>query len=335
VTPEQQTEELKRVAHSPELNRLHADIRFEVARDLHNFRAREKELSAKSADKLLMMYMNWRFRLIHAHPRGIYLSAELCSKRRSNDSLLTLFQNGFDRLIKMIAAGEDLTDCLSPRVRQKPYRLDPDSKKINDQKHLDLLLNEQGIHHLHLPGSKNAPILFAIFEREHAFILDIASHDDWSTDRLARISYRNWGQRHFVVLKMDRLVSGRGDTVNLKDHERVFVRNCATNTSIKIEENLFVFPRTGGLAANGYSASVVRQCNKICNSLAFFGIRRHRPGFSEYFERRAGKPLPENPEFRFRFLETPQEWAYAIIEEKTLFPFLLPDGFGVVGVNCS
>jgi hypothetical protein len=67
----------------------------------------------------------------------------------------------------------------------------------------------------------------------------------------------------------------------------------------------------------------------IWNSLPFFVIRTHRPGFAEYFEQRSGKLLPENPEFHFRFWDTKEEWEYAIVEEKSGVSFVLPHYFGV------
>ena len=39
----------------------------------------------------------------------------------------------------MIKSGEDLTDLLSSRLRQKPYQLEPNFESLKDEKHLDLL----------------------------------------------------------------------------------------------------------------------------------------------------------------------------------------------------
>jgi hypothetical protein len=58
-------------------------------------------------------------------------------------------------------------------------------------------------------------------------------------------------------------------------------------------------------------------------------IRRNRPGFKDYFEQQSGKPLPENPEFHFRFWTTGEDWEYAIVEEKSAVGFVLPHYFGV------
>jgi hypothetical protein len=339
MTPEERKAELELAGTSTELNQLGEDIRAEVRRYLPKFGARREQLLANSPDQLLMIYMNWRSRLIHPHPRAVHISSEISARRKSNDPLFAQFHKEIDELINMIETGKDLTDLLSSRLEQKPYELEPDFEKLKDEKHIDLLLNEQGIHHLHLPGlqsRENTPILFCIFELESAFLLDIARHDDWSTDRLARISYGNWGQRHFAETKIDRLCVNSGTSIELEDWQRVNVRNAGVNTPIQIEKGLFVFPRMGGgLTANGFSGSIVTRCNAIWNSLILFEIRRRRPAFVEYFRQRTGKALPENPEFHFHFIDTGREWSYAIVEEKTLGGFLLPDYFGVAGMRNS
>jgi hypothetical protein len=332
MTPDERKAEIDSLNDSAELDRLYDDIRTEVSRDLRNFRAREEELSAIATDQLLMMYMNWKFRQIHPHPRKVLLSAEILNRKQSNDPLIKPFEKQFDRLMDMIGAGEDLTPLLSRAVLYKPYELKPNFARLKDERHLDLLLNEQGIHHLHLPTleqKKGTPIVFGIFDRHEAFLLDVAPNDDWSSDRLARISYSNWPQRHFFQLQIDGLADNQGTRITLTDQQRVSVRNNAINTPIEIDNGLFVRPRAGGLAANGYSGSVVRRAIDIWNSLPLFVIRSRRPGFAEYFEQQFGKPLPANPDFRFRFLDVNEDWQYAIVEGDMAAAFLLPNYFGV------
>jgi hypothetical protein len=247
MTPDERKAEIDSLKDSPELDRLHNDIRTEVSRDLPHFRAREKELSVMAPDQLLMMYMNWKFRQIHSHPRKVLLSAELLNRKQTGDALLEPFEKEFDRLTEMIVAGEDLTSLLSRDIIYKPYELKPDFMQLKDEKHLDLLLNEQGIHHLHLPTlerKKGTPIVFGIFDRHEAFLLDVAPHDDWSSDRLARISYNNWPQRHFFRLAIDRLVDHQGAPITLTDQQRVSVRNNAINTPIEIEKDLYCVPKS-------------------------------------------------------------------------------------------
>lgn len=332
MTPDERKAEIDMLEDSPELYRLYDDIRTEVSRDLRHFRAREEQLSAMAPDELLMMYMNWKFWQIHPHPRKVLLSTELLNRKQTNDALLKPVEKQFEQLVEMIVAGNDLTPLLSPDILYKPYELTPDFARLKDEKHLDLLLNEQGIHHLHLPTlerKKGTPIVFGIFDHHEAFLVDVASHDDWSSDRLARISYSTWPQRHFFRLPIGGLVDDQGVQITLTDEQRVFVRNNAINTPIEIEKGIFVRPRTCGLAANGYSHSVVRRAIDIWNSLSLFVIRSRRQGFAEYFEQQFRKPLPANPNFHFRFWDAHKDWQYAIVEESTPTAFLLPNNFGV------
>jgi hypothetical protein len=261
-------------------------------------------------------------------------SAELSERIRTNDELYERVESHLRDLAKIITDGEDLLsrNVLSPAIVRKPYELSPDFSDLNHEGHLDLLLNEQGIHNLHLPGlepKKGAPIVFAIFEPSLAFLLDLAGHDEYQTDRFARISSGNWPDRHFRKIHADALVDGKGNEINLNDQQRTDVRNRAINTPIKISDNTYVLPRAGGVAANGFAKIVISKGVAIWNSLRCFAIRRNRARFDEYYSEVTGRRLPEDPVFRFRFLETKTEWEYAILEEKTNFAFLLPNYFGI------
>jgi hypothetical protein len=334
MTPDQRRAEIASANSEPLLDQLQNDVRSEVARHLPNFRAREAEFGKITSSELLPIYLNWRHRQIHPHPRTVQLSSELSQRIRGGGALYEPVKSEFAELIRIIEMGRDLLTIglLSSAVVRKPYELKPDYSDLNGEDHLDLLLNEQGIHHLHLPGlagKRGTPIVFGIFELDYAVLLDVARHDDYQTDRLAKISYGNWPGRHYVRMPIDRLVDGQGSTIDLKDQQRVGVRNNAVNTPIKIGDGIFVMSRAGGVAANGFAISVVRRSQEIWKSLALFTIRQHRPRFDEYFLESTGVPLPENPVFHFRFLSTEKDWSYGIVEERSKCVFWLPNYFGV------
>jgi hypothetical protein len=149
MTPEQRKAELEDIRHEPLLAQLRDDIRTEVARDLPNFSDQEKEFADIDSQNLLSIYMNWRYRQIHPHARTIVYSAELSQRIRTDDALYAPVKSEFKELTRMIAAGEDLLsrNLLSSRIVRKPYELTPNYSKLKREEHLDLLLNEQGIHH--------------------------------------------------------------------------------------------------------------------------------------------------------------------------------------------
>ena len=163
-----------------------------MARDLPNFSDQEKEFADIDSQNLHSIYMNWRYRQIHPHARTIVYSAELSERIRTDDALYAPVKSELKELTRMIAAGEDLLsrNLLSSRIVRKPYELTPNYSKLKREEHLDLLLNEQELTTCTCPGwNANAVHQLAISEPTHAFLLDLASHDDYQTDRLARISY--------------------------------------------------------------------------------------------------------------------------------------------------
>jgi hypothetical protein len=334
ITPEKREAELENLRHEPLLSQLRDDIRNAIARDLPNFRAREKEFSSIDTCELLSIYLNWKHRQVHPHPRTVVYSAELSERIRANDALYGPVKSEFHDLTRSILNGEDLLfrNLLSQAVVRRPYELQPDYSRLNQESHVDLLLNEQGIHHLHLPGlqrKEGAPIVFAIFEPYQAVLLDLARHDDYQTDRLARISYGNWPQRHFRKLMVDTLLDSEGNEIELNDQHRTGVRNNAINSPIKIDDRVYVTPSAGGITANGFALSVAKRSTDIWNSLSLFVIRRYRERFDAYFFEKTSKPLPENPAFHFRFWTTEMDWSYAIWEGRSNCAFLLPNDFGI------
>ena len=108
MTPEERMAELKDPRHEPLLDQLRNDIRIGIARDLPKFRAREKEFSALETGGLLAIYMNWKHRQVHPHPRTVCYSAELSERIRTNDGLYASVESQFTELVKIITNGVDL-----------------------------------------------------------------------------------------------------------------------------------------------------------------------------------------------------------------------------------
>jgi hypothetical protein len=85
MTPEQRRAELTDSRHEPLLAQLRHDIRTEVATHLPKFRAREKELCQIDSGLLLAIYLNWKYRLVHPHPRKVVYSSELAQRIETDD----------------------------------------------------------------------------------------------------------------------------------------------------------------------------------------------------------------------------------------------------------
>lgn len=107
-----------------------------------------KELASKSLPDLLLIYGNWRSRLIAAIPRSAHESSELRVSPAYRRHAPVL-----DAIKHKISAGEDLTTHLSRgvKVAYEPEGLAPEELKRRRDR--DLLIADWGMHHLHLSTS--------------------------------------------------------------------------------------------------------------------------------------------------------------------------------------
>jgi hypothetical protein len=145
---------------------------------------------------LLVLYLNWRYRLIAATPRRVLRSAAF-----DQNPIVSQRLSAISQMIDDIEQGRDLTKYLSRRVTvgfALPGK--PGTKKLKRFEHLDLLLNDWGIHHLHVSTivesdgfvEREGPLLFAIFKSERAYFIDVMSHRDFENDHLIQIIFDTW-----------------------------------------------------------------------------------------------------------------------------------------------
>jgi hypothetical protein len=327
---------------------LREDIRNEVLNYLPNDKddpAISQELSGKSARELLGIYMNWINRMIHPHPRTVHLSKDLCANPIWNE-----YRADAEALLNKITAGEEIKPHLSKGIDCVYAKSDPlnnvDSVAISghtlagnfarlnkDRADLDLMLNQWGIHHLHISSvldsegfvrrdrqeGKDEPLLFVFFKSEDAYILDLGVHGDWANEHLLEVAHRNWPEVKLVwFLPGYRLVvegNAGYEEVRIPREGRLMLRNRGVNTGVQTADGLFL-PQTA-ISRAGTSSEVERKADRIWNGVALFEMEMEKPTFRQFFEERTGKPCPEMPSFRFRFVTTPQEYAYAIWEDQT------------------
>jgi hypothetical protein len=130
-------------------------------------------LQAKDLRGLLVLYLNWRERLITAAPRQVLRSPAFDANPIVHERSAAIAQ-----IVDDIEQGRDLTRYLSrgvtigfdlPQVQA--------TKNLNKQRHLDLMLNDWGVHHLHISTEidpdgfvnrgkqkeTDEPLLFAVF----------------------------------------------------------------------------------------------------------------------------------------------------------------------------
>lgn len=221
-------------------------------------------------------------------------------------------------IIKDIEQGKDLTKYLSRRVKIG-FELPPNpaKKKLNKLCHLDLLLNEWRIHHMHLSttikpdgfvvGGK--PLLFAMFIGEKAYLLDIANHKSFEDDQLVKIAVSNWpSDQLFPEIKgIVRLEK----TTPYSTDDRKQLRAAGISSFVPIDNRVYSPP--GGISAAGTSSEATDWSNRVIRSLRHFEneVEKNPSPIIDLIRQNGGNP-----------------------SEKTKFKFTIFDnGFGVIEIQ--
>lgn len=201
----------------------------------------------QSAEAVVHTFLNLTKRLVRPIPRVVL--------RAQNFSCPIELTTGLSEVERKISAGEDLSPHLS-RLLRKPSFNDP-------------LLNDWGIHHVHLGttmGSdgfvaRTGPVLFARFDNANAYLIDVLAHGSWSMQRLVKELHDNWPAsiKHFRlngVLGLDRSVS---------DQDVAILRKGNVNTMVDLGGGVVYAPIGGGYSTSGLSTEVVIQSDR-CGS---------------------------------------------------------------------
>ena len=120
-------------------------------------------------------------RLIALEPRHILKS--------KNFSCIPEHRNALAEIEQLILDGGNLSPYLSRRIKKFNYN--------------DLLLNDWGIHHLHLGTEMDPdgfinrtdigrPLLYCRFEGDYAYFIDILPHGNWTSQKLITTMHDNW-----------------------------------------------------------------------------------------------------------------------------------------------
>jgi hypothetical protein len=259
-------------------------------------------LISKDPAEILCLYLNWRNRLIPAKPRRV---ARSIAFRRN--PMVAERSEAISKIVADIEQGEDLTKYLSRRVATGfALPLKPALKQLARLQHLDLLLNDWGIHHLHISTAvaadgfvnRNDPLLFAMFEPEMAYLLDIGTHSSFVDQRLAEIAVENWPDTQ-LFLEIQGISLRNGAPYSKDDRKKM--RAAGIFSFIPIGDKVFA-PR-GGISAAGTSTQVSLQTNRIMRTLRAFEEQvRTDPAEITGLIRSHGYEPGDPPQFKFALL---------------------------------
>jgi hypothetical protein len=160
---------------------------------------------------------------------------------------------GWEALQKKIRSGDDLSPHLS--------------RGHSSLKALDGLLNEWGVHHLHLgttPSSdgsgrieRTGPVLFARITDDDFHAISVCLHGEWEKSSILESLHRNWPQ----AIRDYRLNGVQGEP--LTEAQRRNLRKVNVQAPTSVSDGTVYMAIGGGVSSNGISAMAVRASDML------------------------------------------------------------------------
>jgi hypothetical protein len=240
------------------------DIREHVLKTLPYDPALKPDLEAMTTADLLILYLNWTNRLVPAVRRLVHESRSFLA-----NSLTAAHQSDVRQLIEKIKSGADLKPHLSRRIKVGYERSSGGS--YGKRRDLDLMLADWQVHHLHLSQivesdgfvKRDGPVLFASFQREDVYVIDIFGHNDWTRDKIAHILIDDFPQCGFVHEVKNIL----GVTHQPNEGERGTLRGGGVSSPFIEYKGKFYMIGLGGITSAGTAVSATRLAQYILGSL--------------------------------------------------------------------
>ena len=182
--------------------------------------------------ELVRIYFGVRRRLVSWKTRQILKSKDF--------SCPPEHRNALAKIECIIKNGDDLTAYLSKKIRRLDYN--------------DPLLNDWGIHHLHL-GTKvesdgfierTDTLLYCRFEAKQAYFIDILPHGNWTQQKLIKTMHENWPEL-FSRFQLKGILPGE----SLTDEEVDSLRKSRMSIPYFAEDGAVYSPVGGGVTSSG------------------------------------------------------------------------------------
>lgn len=265
-------------------------------------------LNQKDPRELLLIYHNWMSRQIKPQPRRV-----LKSKAFLKNPLVAKRPEQFTQITNDIECGRDLRKYLSRGIE---VIANVPTKSKSRRRDLDLMLNVQGIHHLHISTEieydgyveRGIKLLYAIFRPDTAYFIDIMEHGDWARKHVLEILASEWPD-HGLIHEVKGSIGLCHDTT---DAERKTLQEKHINYLVQIGDK--VFTTAGKVMASGIALAASVAADRLLMDIEIF-----ERDFDDNRERlkaaflSCGFDFPEEPEFKF----TIRSEGYGLLECKT------------------
>ena len=266
------------------------------------------ELQAKPIASLLVVYHNWLSRLVRPTKRSVHLSREF-----SQNPLRTTHAAGLAATFSDIERGRELSPRLSKLV-VNGYAANSSSKT----KDKDLMLNDWGVHHLHLGTAldpkdpafieRTGDLLFVIFIPTMAYVLDIFNHAAWADRDIVRVAIGNWPDLEFFL----ELKGILGAATSYTEEEVQKLRRAGVTSYTEIDGGIYV--GRGMISTAGTGINSVRAADRLLDAIEEFDDTFAKdPDRIRAFLKAANVTPPALPDFEFLFFEE----SYGVREKTT------------------
>jgi hypothetical protein len=269
-------------------------------------------LKAKSGSELLIIFLNWQCRLVAPTPRRVLRSGAFDANPIAKQRAVAIAM-----IIEDIEKGNLLAKYLSRSV-SVGFSLprDPEKKELSRRKDLDLLLNDWGIHHVHISSEveadgfvkRSGPVMFAIFKPETAYLIDIVGHGDWACERVIRVIVETWPNQGLV----NELKGIVGTSRSYTDRERAQLRSAGMSTCVEIDGRVYM--ASLGISTAGTSTATAMHAMRILRTLKNFDEQtRENPARIVDLIRQHGGEITGELSFAFSFFQN----GFGVLETKS------------------
>ena len=270
------------------------------------------ELASKDTRSLLIIFRNWTTRFVAASPRLVHISKSLAAQR---SSIAPQLVSALTAIICKLQSGEDITPHLSDRVLDIHQT---EGKRLSKRRDLDLMLNDWGVHHLHLstqPGQggflkRTKELLFAVFRPNDAYLIGIFKHGDWTREEVIKRMVREWPAAA-LALELKGVIGIYGPYPT--EGERKKLRDAAINSTFEVDGCFFV--PAGGLASDGTGLRTGLEVGRMFTTIETFCHEINTdPGYlnRKLAEHGINPPSTADPHFEFF-----PNGGYGVVERTT------------------
>lgn len=200
---------------------------------------------AETSDQLLIALWNWKKRLISPGKRTVHKASGFTCPPAYKAALVNIEQ--------MIANGQDLTPYLS--------------KHINHLDFSDPMLNDWGVHHMHLGDFMEASgfikrtnaLLFARFSETDAYFIGIFEHGNWADQEIVEIIHGNWPK----LIERYKAMNALRLTIVPTNEDIARLRKGNVNALLQLKDGTVYTPIGLGFATDGTAIEISLKLVKL------------------------------------------------------------------------